>query len=196
MLVDRLCICKPQACQSREFFFFEHLLIVIGRDRYDMQTCASCVQGFNSSASPEKHGKDVNHQPFKCACGKGFGRPDTLKRHKASACKLRLPLLDVQPRFGCPFCSNHDGNKAFARRDHLDQHLRGFHKFEKKGIAYLKERNDTNEAPALQPLNSATLLAGPLAPELDGMTGQNLTGNFTNMNFMDIGNEFGPINGF
>ncbi|KAM0815464.1 hypothetical protein AB5N19_01258 [Seiridium cardinale] len=38
------------------------------------------------------------------------------------------------PKFPCTFCKSHRGNLGFRRRDHLVQHLRGYHKFDLEEI--------------------------------------------------------------
>jgi len=48
--------------------------------------------------------------------------PDVLHRH----------IQTFQPAkfYPCPHCKRHRGSRAFVRRDHLTQHLRGYHNIE------------------------------------------------------------------
>lgn len=69
------------------------------------------------------HAATTGHAPFACSyksCEREFSRSDSLKRHIAQH-------LESQPRYECPHCYKHNGEKAFKRRDHLTQHLRGYH---------------------------------------------------------------------
>ncbi|KAK8094695.1 hypothetical protein PG997_001380 [Apiospora hydei] len=38
------------------------------------------------------------------------------------------------PKFPCKFCKFHHGKHGFRRRDHLVQHLRGYHKFDDEEV--------------------------------------------------------------
>lgn len=69
------------------------------------------------------HAAGTGHSPFTCfhqSCESQFSRPDSLERHIAQH-------LESQPRYECPHCYKHNGDRAFKRRDHLTQHLRGYH---------------------------------------------------------------------
>ncbi|KAK1597649.1 uncharacterized protein LY79DRAFT_351241 [Colletotrichum navitas] len=89
-------------------------------------TCAECTMKFCSKAKLEGHANEAQHSPFACICGKTFARLDVLNRH--------LDCLGSDlPKFPCQFCKRHRGKDGFRRRDHLLQHIRGYHKFEAEG---------------------------------------------------------------
>ncbi|KAI1873467.1 hypothetical protein JX265_005089 [Neoarthrinium moseri] len=54
-------------------------------------------------------------------------RLDVLHRHIDS-------YANAMPKFPCSFCKLHRGRRGFQRRDHLVQHLRGYHKFDSEEI--------------------------------------------------------------
>ncbi|KAK3369243.1 hypothetical protein B0T24DRAFT_596008 [Lasiosphaeria ovina] len=83
---------------------------------------ATCFADFPTRKSLHEHANQTGHLPFGCWCGKLFKRADTLNRHI------------TPPSIECEFCTNHDGDKAFRRLDHLRQHLSVFHRFNKKAI--------------------------------------------------------------
>ncbi|KAI1863909.1 uncharacterized protein JN550_009188 [Neoarthrinium moseri] len=54
-------------------------------------------------------------------------RLDVLHRHIDS-------YANAMPKFPCSFCKLHRGRHGFRRRDHLVQHLRGYHQFDSEEI--------------------------------------------------------------
>lgn len=80
-------------------------------------TCRGCRQSFPSTAELERHAKSLYHDAFECKCGKHYARLDNLKRH-----------WNQTPRFPCPHCDKYTGINAFAREDHLTQHLQTYHR--------------------------------------------------------------------
>lgn len=82
--------------------------------------CDDCDATFASIAELDHHALREQHTPHMCKCGKGFSRPDVLDRHVRQHESLR-------PKYPCPHCSRHRGDKAFRRRDHLTQHTRNYH---------------------------------------------------------------------
>ncbi len=84
--------------------------------------CQECTQSFPSITELERHAKLLHHNAFKCKCGKTYARLDILKRH-----------CDQTPRFPCPHCNRYTGANAFAREDHLTQHLRTYHRINNSG---------------------------------------------------------------
>lgn len=82
--------------------------------------CDECSTHFSTKASLYHHSQTSNHSPHFCFCGKGYSRIDVLDRHIQS-------LNYVSTTFPCPHCKKHRGIKAFRRRDHLTQHLKGYH---------------------------------------------------------------------
>ncbi|KAL0940672.1 CROL alpha [Colletotrichum truncatum] len=85
--------------------------------------CVECMESFPYKAGLERHANEAQHSPFACVCGKKFARLDVLNRHLDS-------LGNDMPKYPCQFCKRHRGNNGFRRRDHLLQHIRGYHKFE------------------------------------------------------------------
>ncbi|TRX90463.1 hypothetical protein FHL15_008632 [Xylaria flabelliformis] len=81
--------------------------------------CIACRTCYRNNTALRQHGAKENHRPYGCVCGGAFARLDALERHIASKNKVT--------RFYCPLCE-HDETRAFARADHLPQHLRTFHK--------------------------------------------------------------------
>ncbi|KAF6821340.1 CROL alpha [Colletotrichum sojae] len=85
--------------------------------------CVECQAGFRTKAKLEQHANEAQYSPFACMCGKKFARLDVLNRHLDS-------LGDGMPKYPCSFCKKYRGKDGFRRRDHLLQHIRGYHKFE------------------------------------------------------------------
>ncbi|KAI0430376.1 hypothetical protein F5Y09DRAFT_307999 [Xylaria sp. FL1042] len=98
--------------------------------------CFVCSSTFRNDTELLKHGKDTNHQPYACYCGKTFSRLSTITRHLGSRAAASV-TSDASAKYSCPVCTKYDGEKAFGRRDHLLQHLRGHHKFDQKGVAFI-----------------------------------------------------------
>lgn len=90
-------------------------------------TCAECGQAFRNRSQQQLHADNSQHSPFVCACGARFSRVDVLHRHIDGYAK-------EGPRFSCRFCKFHRGSHGFRRRDHLVQHLRGYHKFDDEEV--------------------------------------------------------------
>jgi hypothetical protein len=86
--------------------------------------CNACSLRFPHNSALDNHAKQTLHAPFACICGGTFSRIDVLNRH--------LETYSPRPKasYPCPHCSKFSGMKAFTRRDHLTQHLRGYHNIE------------------------------------------------------------------
>ncbi|KAI3558234.1 hypothetical protein CABS03_02604 [Colletotrichum abscissum] len=100
-----------------------------GHERIEMGhpfACVECSVEFRSKAKLQEHANEAQHNPFACSCGKNFARLDVLYRHLDS-------MGTDLPKFPCQFCKSHRGENGFRRRDHLLQHVRGYHKFEAEG---------------------------------------------------------------
>ncbi|KAI2611677.1 uncharacterized protein GGS25DRAFT_483632 [Hypoxylon fragiforme] len=93
-------------------------------------TCAECKRSFPTRKELKCHAESWNHTKFvfKCSCGNTFARSDALNRH----CKTLSPAGDG--KYPCTSCKSHRGKHAFRRKDHLIQHLRGYHKFDFKAV--------------------------------------------------------------
>jgi hypothetical protein len=85
--------------------------------------CNECDTEFPTKTALYLHSKESDHSPHVCLCGKGFSRLDVLERHVQSS---RSPDIS----FPCPHCKKYRGTRAFRRRDHLTQHLKGYHHVE------------------------------------------------------------------
>ncbi|KAI1497000.1 hypothetical protein F5X99DRAFT_398461 [Biscogniauxia marginata] len=98
--------------------------------------CAECNESFKSQEELQLHGHTRQHSPFACSCGAKYVRIDVFDRHIKS-------LSKDGPRYPCSFCRRYRGKHGFRRRDHLVQHLRGYHKLDEEEIekACPKERS-------------------------------------------------------
>jgi uncharacterized Zn-finger protein len=99
--------------------------------------CIECHTIFPSRAQLQGHTESKQHSPFQCICGTKFARVDVLHRHIDSHGK-EIPM------FPCTFCKLHRGRQGFRRRDHLVQHLRGYHKFDSDEIENISPAVKTN----------------------------------------------------
>ncbi|KAI0471571.1 hypothetical protein GGR56DRAFT_80147 [Xylariaceae sp. FL0804] len=70
----------------------------------------------------------VAQRPFKCRCDLQFAKLFTLTRH----IKTSQPSISEYP---CERCEAYQGPGAFKRKDHLTQHLRGFHSLDEAEMA-------------------------------------------------------------
>ncbi|KAK1688534.1 hypothetical protein BDP55DRAFT_47628 [Colletotrichum godetiae] len=100
-----------------------------GHERVEMGhpfACVECSVEFKNKSKLEEHATEAQHKPFACSCGKDFSRLDVLNRHLDS-------MGTDMPKYPCLFCKSHRDENGFRRRDHLLQHVRGYHKFEAEG---------------------------------------------------------------
>jgi hypothetical protein len=84
--------------------------------------CNECSLRFPHNSALNTHAKQTQHAPYACTCGVTFSRVDVMNRH--------LEKHNPKASYPCPHCSKYSGTKAFTRRDHLTQHLRGYHNIE------------------------------------------------------------------
>ncbi|KAF7550765.1 hypothetical protein G7046_g7921 [Stylonectria norvegica] len=85
--------------------------------------CVECDHVYQTQEALSEHAAQSGHKSFVCICGCGFVRKDALTRH--------IESLDTGiPKYPCNFCRKHRGENGFRRRDHLRQHVRGYHKFD------------------------------------------------------------------
>ena len=88
----------------------------------DPNACVECSQSFANGWLLVEHCSNEVHAAFMCKCGKGYARLDVLGRH------LKTYQLDLR-KYTCPQCNSHGRGKSFKRKDHLTQHIRGYHHF-------------------------------------------------------------------
>lgn len=98
--------------------------------------CIECHERFWKLYHLICHCYDESHSSFMCKCGKRFTRADVLARH------IRTNQSEVQ-KYACPYsyCKSRPGGKAFKRKDHLTQHIRGYYLHdtkEKTGDSFLR----------------------------------------------------------
>jgi len=89
----------------------------------ELPTCAQCGFIGRTQWCIEYHAQETNHAAFICPyddCDSKFSRTDVMKRH----CLNHKPDA---PRYPCPHCKKYQGKFGFKRKDHLTQHLRGYH---------------------------------------------------------------------
>ena len=84
------------------------------------KVCDECGDLHESHASLDRHARASKHSAYRCKCTKLFSRLDVLERH----------LKNYQvggPRYPCHYCKLHRGQSSFRRKEHLTQHLQGYH---------------------------------------------------------------------
>lgn len=86
-------------------------------------SCHECKECFRSIAELYRHARAKQHSPYACKCGETFSRLDVLRRHLDR-------FRPETPRYPCLRCKRHRGDEGFTRKEHLRQHLRGYHHIE------------------------------------------------------------------
>lgn len=84
--------------------------------------CPHCEKRFDTLHKLGGHGIQAKHAVFLCpfeGCRKAFDHTYSLRRH----CEGHTG----GPRYPCPHCPKYRGQAGFKRKDHLTQHLRGYH---------------------------------------------------------------------
>ncbi|KAK1506138.1 hypothetical protein CTAM01_03473 [Colletotrichum tamarilloi] len=127
-------LCPVQGCgqkfvSNRELDAHQRRPHLEGHERIEMGhpfACVECSVEFRNKSKLREHANEAQHNPFACSCGKNFARLDVLYRHLDS-------MGTDMPKFPCQFCKSHRGENGFRRRDHLRQHVRGYHRFEAEG---------------------------------------------------------------
>ncbi|KAI0799548.1 hypothetical protein GGR55DRAFT_478174 [Xylaria sp. FL0064] len=87
---------------------------------HDVCVCITCHVRCPNDPALHKHGKTKAHPSCGCVCGTTFSDAKTLERHILSKNRVL--------KFSCPWCKRGETPTAFARADHLYQHLRNFHR--------------------------------------------------------------------
>lgn len=115
----------------------------------------SLTDNLLSAAPRDIHGYHDSDTDGKkaCLCGKSYSRLDSLNRHIRTVTKTQSSGIDTASsltatnKYPCNLCNKHSGNSAFVRRDHLRQHLRVYHKYNKESIdGYCKALLDSRGA--------------------------------------------------
>jgi hypothetical protein len=91
--------------------------------------CADCGEVFQSKRHANEHADKSGHAPYQCGapdCDSQFTREDSLRRHMTLH-------EDRVLRYPCPHCKKYKGINGFKRKDHLMQHMRGYHHIEDRG---------------------------------------------------------------
>ena len=89
----------------------------------EVYKCQQCAVFFRTQYLLEDHASTTGHASFICGhgdCNKMFARLDTCQRHQMSH-------REDAKRFPCKYCRKYRGSNGFKRKDHLTQHLRGYH---------------------------------------------------------------------
>jgi len=110
---------SPAAPQTFGNFGSAHGRLLTGL----LNQCSECSTTFLTKAALYLHSKESNHSPYSCLCGNRFSRLDVLDRHIHSSCSFST-------NYPCTYCKKYRGTGAFRRRDHLTQHLKGYHRME------------------------------------------------------------------
>ncbi|PQE04910.1 AMP-binding enzyme protein [Rutstroemia sp. NJR-2017a BBW] len=99
-----------------------HVEAYHGNDRY---MCAECGIEYVNRIHLDNHGY-CGHPAYACQypnCDSTAAQFADLVRHQARHKR------DI-PRYPCPHCRSYRGNNGFMRKDHLRQHITGYHKIE------------------------------------------------------------------
>lgn len=83
-------------------------------------TCPECQDHFGTARELDAHCNKHQHRFYACKCGSVFSRSDVLARHLNR-------YHPTMPKYPCLHCNRHRGYDGFRRRDHLTQHLQGYH---------------------------------------------------------------------
>jgi hypothetical protein len=115
--------CRVQPCNylyhTRGLHYRNHLKT----SHPNLYICAQCDASFGDQYSLDQHASQFGHASFTCDhqdCGKTFSRLDTHQRHQ----KVHQEEAE---RFPCKYCKKYRGTNGFKRKDHLNQHVRGYH---------------------------------------------------------------------
>jgi len=121
----------------------------------DHKSCHICGLQFDSLALLEQHSRKAFHRIHCCnypGCGKSYYRRDVFIRHKA---KHRDGESHI-----CRLCQCLGQEKAFKRKDHLNQHVRNCHRSKESGTWTLgaQGRSQTNQDSWEPPLGIGSVL--------------------------------------
>lgn len=116
--------CVERFCQPfnlKDHQLTAHVVADHGRIQpISAHSCHQCNQAFNSHADLHRHAREQRHASYACKCDQTFSRFDVLQRHLEQ-------YLPGKPQYPCLYCKRHRGDDGFKRKQHLTQHLRGYH---------------------------------------------------------------------
>ncbi|RFU34071.1 hypothetical protein B7463_g2321, partial [Scytalidium lignicola] len=116
---------------SREFNYLGELNLHVKKEHVELLRCNQC--GYKADGCDFKwwskavnHANTTSHLAFLCPdleCTMAFSRADVLRRHYMTKHEANAA------RYPCPHCKKYKGSSSFKRKDHLVQHLQGYHNF-------------------------------------------------------------------
>jgi hypothetical protein len=115
--------CRVQPCNHVHVYRDQDYRDHLKTSHPGLFICAQCDTPFDKQFLLERHASNSGHASFLCDrqdCGKTFLRLDTYQRH------WKVHQDDTE-RFPCKYCKKYRGTNGFKRKDHLTQHLRGYH---------------------------------------------------------------------
>ena len=115
--------CRVQPCNHVHIYQSQDYRDHLKTSHPGIYICAQCNTTFDNQARLEQHASESGHASFLCDyqdCGKTFSRLDTYQRHQKKH-------QEDANRFPCKYCKKYRGMNGFKRKDHLTQHLRGYH---------------------------------------------------------------------
>ncbi|KAK3670056.1 hypothetical protein LTR78_010087 [Recurvomyces mirabilis] len=124
-------------------------------------TCSACGMNFATYYKLEDHAKFEGHRSYKCAeCGNKYTRRDVYVRHVKAHRESSLHL--------CKICESSQQQKRFARKDHLQQHIRTQHPHANISASIGKTpaarlANSSPSTPSITPASPALRLRRSLA---------------------------------
>ncbi|KAF2664419.1 hypothetical protein BT63DRAFT_89334 [Microthyrium microscopicum] len=120
--------CCPFSSTCKEWFSTEVSPIThmrVYHSEFEL-TCQQCHQISANMAQAMLHSDSSGHTILGCPfpdCESTFARHDILHRH------MKTKHTNTKAKFSCPHCKKY---KVFKRKDHLAQHLQGYHMIEGK----------------------------------------------------------------
>jgi len=115
--------CRVQSCTHVHLYQDQTYRNHLKTFHPNVYECQQCNVSFASQLLLEEHASQSGHASFICDhqdCGKTFSRLDTYQRHQ----KVHQEEAE---RFSCKYCKKYRGANGFKRKDHLTQHIRGYH---------------------------------------------------------------------
>jgi hypothetical protein len=115
--------CRVQPCNYLYHYRDQDYRNHLKTSHPNLRICAQCDTSFDDEPSLHGHAFESGHASFNCDyqdCDKKFSRIDTYQRHQ----KVHQENAE---RFPCKYCKKYRGKNGFKRKDHLNQHVRGYH---------------------------------------------------------------------